>query len=265
MVQASELSMVLGTTHDAYDWLTLSVVAASALATTLAVIVALFGPRWQERRTRPLLRLRADSDWDGDCRGVAPVHDGYHIVLSNERGRATARGIEVRIDVFGFMSSAQDLTGPDGDDLPLPLVEDGRLNFLGSDGSLGRGTGSVPPGASRRVYLLRVGYAPAIFATWVATRSAARPEGDLSRFCGAWATYPARTDALGWIASGDEYEVILTLMGDNLDAASYAGRLRVEHYVIPGEPPSTKPEFDGVNVKWLRPLSPTPFLKTLAA
>jgi len=243
--------------RDTYDWSTLGVAVLVALATAAAAFVALYGPRWNEKRKSPRLRLEAEPEWTGNFVGedAQAIPDGYHLTIVNMKGRATAREVEVRLDVAFF----DDQVSADfGEPLPIPLVADARLNFRGNDGSPGRTAASVNPGAQRRVYLLRLGHPAAIRRSWIATTRGNLPEGDLNRFVGAWATTPATRDELLWVGDSEDFEIVLTLMGDNFDATAFSGRLRVERYEMPEL---------GVfaDVKWSRPLSEVPFDATFAA
>src|SRR5450755_3444884 len=68
--------------------------AAGALATATAVIVALFGPGWQKKRTRPKLSIAPEGDEISmDADGTSTLE--LRLRIYNERARATAKAVEV--------------------------------------------------------------------------------------------------------------------------------------------------------------------------
>ena len=75
---------------------------ASAVATLLAVLVALFGPAWERRRRRPSLYLEADcgDEFGADAKVVfvpEPAGDSrvwLRLAVGN-KGRSTAEGVRV--------------------------------------------------------------------------------------------------------------------------------------------------------------------------
>jgi hypothetical protein len=74
----------------------LIVTAISATATVLAVLVALFGPEWRERRKRPQLSLSFDEQ--RDVVPVRPAGEAKWVYarprVHNRQGRRTAEDVE---------------------------------------------------------------------------------------------------------------------------------------------------------------------------
>jgi hypothetical protein len=108
----------------------------------------------------------------------------------------------------------------------LPLIADENLNFNGNDGSAGRVQASVPGGVARRVYLARIGDPQKLFESCEQAVGAKPPRE--KRFCGAWATTPARQDRIAWVYDDAEYQIELTVAGNNVEAVQYLARVRFE-------------------------------------
>jgi hypothetical protein len=203
----------------------------AAAGTVAAVVTALFLPRWQAAKTRPKLTLRAEYvEWerfyDGND-GRATVFDGPQLLLANEAGRETARGVELLASVYELSSSVSRLT-EDGRPGPVKVFVDVPLNHDAADGSYGRPSTNVGPGAERRANMTRMGEPAHIYDT-----TAAPPLGSDSpvfelAWCGTWATWPERRDQLHWIESDQDYVLELLVTGDNFDAFRMRGVVRLE-------------------------------------
>jgi hypothetical protein len=236
----------------------------AALATLGAVGVALYLPSLQAKRTRPKLTIQTEGDsWGsgysptGDADRPNDVHDGPVLLISNAPGRETAHHVEVLLTVYEHTEQTEPVSWT----MTLRSVTDSPLNFSENDGTYGTQTINVGPGATRRVYFLRLGDAQSLFATWYPSRDAKPPtiRGDgleLMQVCGAWATVPARQDNLSYVyssGSGDgrscSYCVELLVTGDNFDALRYRGRVQA---TLSRREPSR-----GIDVRWLEPLART--------
>jgi hypothetical protein len=174
-------------------WVTL----AGAIVTTLAVAVALFGPRLQQRWRRPELTIMPNPPGMGIPLGSG-AGELLQLRLSNRRGRETAYEVEVFVS-----SSAQ---GPTA--LHIFADED-NLNFDNPwAGSGGRTTSSVPSGYSRSV-------------------SAAIIEDTKDGPLAYLATVPARHMRTGSLLQDVPNVVYITVAGSNFDAITYRGVLSV--------------------------------------
>jgi hypothetical protein len=186
-------------------WATLG----GVVVTLLAVLVALFGHRVQERRKRPRLSLSVDPVSMG-----VEIHSGDAEILSlrihNEKGRDTAREVEVFVTVFG----------QDGD-IFLMAGEEVALNWddpLGDGG--GRSTATVPAGSSRRVSF-------AVLQHLAAVDEQGRAD---------WAylaVYPPNKVTHATLREGVPYAVTISVTGANFDALSYRGAVAFEEHDEP--------------------------------
>jgi hypothetical protein len=84
----------------AWDYVTGSVVMLGVALTLAAVLVALFGPTWRERRRRPILSLTgldaAHEYWDS---ATAVDHSEALLLLTAQCGRDTAEDVEIHLSV----------------------------------------------------------------------------------------------------------------------------------------------------------------------
>jgi hypothetical protein len=251
--------------NDAWSIAVAVATIVAALGTVGAIIVALFLPGWQAKRTRPKLTVETEGGalWGSsyapadDVDRPNDVHDGPVLLISNAPGRETAHRVEVLLTVYEHTEQKQ----PHGWTMTIQPVTDRPLNFSENDGRYGTRTTNVGPGATRRVYFMRLGDAQSLFATWYPSRDAKPPtilnDGfKAMQVCGAWATVPAQQDNLSYVhssGSGDgrssSYYVELLVTGDNFDALRYRGRVQI---TLTRREPSR-----GVGVRWLEPLART--------
>jgi hypothetical protein len=173
----------------------------AAVATTAAVIVALFGPRWQERRRRPDLSLTTDPP------GMSiPVESGVaeplRLRLTNRAGRDPARDVEVFVTASG-----------QGTDAVYVAAEDETLNFDDpfSDAQ-GCSVSTVPAGHAR---LVNVAVIEAV------------ADGGTNEHAqwGYLATVPRQRMRHAALMDAIAYDVTITITGSNFDAVIYRGRL----------------------------------------
>jgi hypothetical protein len=212
----------------------------AAGGTLAAVGAALFLPGWRAKRTRPKLTLSAEfPQWQQlyDAKDVNPVvMDGPQILLANEPGRETARGVEVLASVYEQPRGV----GPNGEKFgAITQFIDVPLNHNANDGAYGRPYTNIGPGATRRVYFARIGEPEHIYDSWYRAPTESTVAFDLD-WCGAWATYPARRDELHWIETGVEYIVELLVTGDNFDAFRVRGLIQFERSDWSEEPIGTE-------------------------
>jgi hypothetical protein len=201
----------------AYDWLVFATAATAALGTLLAVVVALFGPSYQQGRLRPVVTLEIESEGREmlyDALGETELDSGPGLRVRNAPRRATAREVEVGVTIASPFEGGH-----------VPLVEDRRLNFIDPTTSTeGSPIAHVPPGGSRRVYLVTLGPSRAISAQLAPAASGARKAPVDVR--ASLALAPARQDAVEWLTDG-EYLIWLTVTGANFDATIYKGRFAI--------------------------------------
>jgi hypothetical protein len=183
---------------------------AGVTVTFSAVLVALFGRRWDESRKKPKLRLTAGPD------RMASTADSPNVVvrnlsLHNEEDRDTARDVEVFVSAdartrFEYFIAA------DGDTLNFddPLSQ-----------RSGRSTATVPPGYSRRVP----------FAVIIPPQSTAVIPPSRPLATTSWAqlaVYPRDKMGDARLYDGVVYSVRVTVTGSNFNAITYRGELEVK-------------------------------------
>jgi hypothetical protein len=220
--------------------------AIGALAAASAVIVALFGPGWRERRRRPRLSVAPEGteiSVDADARSPLELRLRIH----NARGKDTAESVEIFVTVT---SRRPDHGGT------VILVEDGNLNFDRPRADYpGRSTATVPSGHSRPVSLALLGSVTAVEACFHETmrgKASATPGekfGALSLFGFSGGTFSWRE--IPWLSVGETYDVVLVVTGANFDAVTFGGQLRLSDEHIAPEGPRI------MILKWLgapRPL-----------
>jgi hypothetical protein len=133
----------------------------TALATVAAVLTALFLPPWQAKQRRPKLTLSPESPglWTtsyrtAEAKKPSEPQDGPVLLISNERGKDTAHGVEVLLKVYERAGKTSD---SELEPLTIRLFADRALNYSGNDGYSGTRSANVGPGATRRVHLMRIG------------------------------------------------------------------------------------------------------------
>lgn len=246
---------------DVWSIITALAAAVAAIGTVGAVITALFLPPWQAKQSRPKLTLSPEVTglWTTSYRTPeadkpSEPHDGPVLLISNERGKDTAHGVEVLLTVY----ERPDQNDPAVEPLTIRRFADRALNYSDNDGYSGTRSANVGPGATRRVYLTRIGDPTVLFKSWYPEERAV-PPGIMNngpqflKFCGAWATHPARQDELVWLVSSTPYWVEMMVVGDNFDALTYRGRIQV--YIIDNDS-DPKRQSRSVAVKWILPLAP---------
>ena len=188
--------------------------SAGVVVTFAAVLVALFGPRWQANRSQPKLSLSVEPaglEWTvGEVFGAQPMI----LLLHNAEGRDTA----VDVEVFAYVTShfKRDDGMPSGhvavDSEPLVFE-----NPLGSNPV--RTASSIPSGFSRKAYWALVGQ-PGVIAQAFAQepRDAAANE-----LLAAVAVDPYGRTEVSWMWFGRKYLVDLIVTGSNFDAVYFSG------------------------------------------
>jgi hypothetical protein len=227
------------------DWIIALGSAFGAAATLAAVIVALFGPQWRNRRIRPRLAVDAEVGRGSVVVG-SPEESPFFIpvTINNEPGRATARDVEVTATVSevpnekgGFFSIP---------DVPLsfsPPWPDGAPQTVTH----------IAPGHHRTAYLLGLGGKPAL-ATWLS----AMPDGlfEPDEDYGIAVASPQARYLL-WLDPDQSFDVTLIVTGSNFDAIRFKGRLSVttERADEDGEPDPSG-DVSAMAYDWTRRLSP---------
>jgi hypothetical protein len=226
--------------------------AVGALAAAGAVIVALFGPGWQEKRKRPRMTVKYETERAEVAQGAAEPRE-IRLRIHNERGKATAEAVEVLVTVLepppavssGFGSRAIERT---------KVVDEGTLNFdRPRAGEAGRSTAAVPSGHSRPVSFALVGPPPKVADCFDDTMRGTDPAGDKNK----WAAIslfgvsggPDSWRQLRWLGLDETYDVVLVVTGANFDAVTFGGQLRLTAVRIEEEPT--------ILVEWLGPLQET--------
>jgi hypothetical protein len=216
--------------------------AVGALATVVAVLVALFGPSWRERRKRPRLSLtREEAEINVDAEATSPVE--LRIRVDNARGKDTAAGVEVFVTVT---STHRDRGGT------VILVKDGSLNFERPRADYpGRSTATVPSGHSRPVSVALIGPVTAVetcFHETMRGKASATPGekwAGLSLFGFSGGAFSWRE--IPWLGLGETYDVEFVVTGANFDALTFRGQLRLSDDIEPGGPRM-------IVLEWLGPL-----------
>ena len=174
------------------------------VVTFLAVLVALFGQQFHAWRRQPRLTLTPDPDSYATAVGLGGVP--MNLRLHNERGRDTARDVEI------FVTVATREIGQQG--VPsMTVATDANLNLddPAAEGP-GRATTTVPSGHSRNVNFAVVGVL----------------EDEHGKLTDRWAylaLYPPRFAEASWLVFGVDYAATLVVTGSNFDAITYRGNL----------------------------------------
>jgi hypothetical protein len=199
---------------------------AGVIVTGFAVLVALFGPSWRHRRTRPFLSVQADPPGMGTA-----VDDGavvMHLKLHNEASRETARDVEVLVTAYAR----------DGQVLRV-IAEEENLNFDNpfAEGD-GRTTSTVPAGYSRRV-------------SFAVIERSEQPDDRGRIHWGFLATVPSRQMRLSTMPDDLAYEAFVVVTGSNFDALTFRGVLKFEDGLEP-ETPGERPTLPTKSLVWSR-------------
>lgn len=208
------------------EWANVIVGAGAAAGTIGAVLVALFGPAWREKRRRPSLQLVVEDHdvmtlYDAAAAGREKPDDGPAINVVNATGKDVARDVEVLATVLMPYEE-------EGEELPIPLVERETLLFNSpSRRSRDEWQTRVPPGFGRRVYFVLLGARAELFHSFRAVEDVTSREWKDVGQNAALAAYPPTRDNMFWLADG-EYIVELEVTGANFDALSYRGRFAIE-------------------------------------
>ncbi len=135
--------------RDWTDWVLVAGAVVTAAATVGAVLVALFGSQWADRRKRPRLHVRADPAEQWFPLDGAEL-ELMRLRLENEPGRHTAADVEVFVSI-----KAPALPG---EDCEYFLVTEGEnLNFDDPRKGAERTSATVPAGFSRFVNVAAIG------------------------------------------------------------------------------------------------------------
>lgn len=206
-------------TRDAVDWVLLGVSVATALATLGAVAVALFGPAWRERQTRPVVRLHTATAlrWERDADPADTEGQDYPpMSLTNARGKAPAQGVEVFVTVGLEAGSGAYLT----------LAHRENLNFRSpQEGRLGAPVSHVPAGFSREFFFILFGHPQYVFEC-LHPDSGVELEDSHEQRVGILSLFPARRENARWLTPG-AYAVTFWVTGSNFDVVRYDGRFEV--------------------------------------
>jgi hypothetical protein len=214
------------------DYLAAIGTAIGALAAAGAVIVALFGPSWRERRRRPKLSLApkgTEISVDADARSPLELRLRIH----NARGKDTAESVEV------FVSATSGRPAGVG---TMILVEDGNLNFDRPRADHpGRSTATVPSGHSRSVSFALLGSVTAVEACFHETMRGKASETPGEKF-GALCLFGLSGGRFSWreipwLTVGETYDVVLVVTGANFDAVTFGAQLRLSDEDIPPDGP----------------------------
>jgi hypothetical protein len=207
------------------DWTDIASFIATAVgvgATTAAVIVALFGPAWHQRRRAPVisveLEYESSSVGQWELTGVDKRLHEAGVFVKNQAGRDTARDVEVFVSAI----SAESYGSPPGRHI---AVERARLYFghIEAPDSL-RHVAPVPAGFSRYVPLIGLGDSDNLRDRLPGLDALPSP-GDT-----AWSLLISDEMGVhsGWLDDGIDYLLELVVVGANFDAVAYRGMLRVE-------------------------------------
>jgi len=193
------------------EW-TFIATAAAAAVTFLAVLVALFGPAFQQRWSRPEIAVEPSSPAFQVTVSDRPAV--VRLLIANKRGRDTARDVEV----FAYATrpitettQVQGVTFPPGGS--AVVADQANLNFDDPRADRpGRSTASIPSGFAREVN----------FAT-VAPMDDVDSQG--RRGAGRLALYPTDRAETAILREETKYSIWITVAGSNFDAVTYLGHL----------------------------------------
>jgi hypothetical protein len=215
--------------------------SAGVAVTLIAVLVALFGPRWQTKRSRPNLRIEAQPP------GVGVPYDldsvvGLQLLLRNDVGRDTAREVEVFASVVSH---------DDPDCVEDVVVEYESLVFENPVGGNTTPTSAtVPAGFARPVWFALIGTRKAASAGFVFDVD----DREASDLGAAITIDPYARHGMPWLRTDRNYEAKLVVTGSNFDALTFAGTLRGA--IRPEPIVDGGPLVDVVEFRWTNALKP---------
>jgi hypothetical protein len=248
---------VISAARDWVDYATFAAAAAAALATFCAALVALFGPRWQAKRSLPRVTLTTPDEIEVPLVANAKeARSGLYVDVTNQAGRDTARDVEVYIrDVPRFAPDVPEFASRN-EDAPLRNINLG----VPLDGSVGLARVGIPAGVTRRVALFSVGHPAAILEeTGPADMAGFGDEYVASHGLDQFAVAalnlcPARRNQMFWIGEGFPFGIELVVAGRNFDAARYYGAFTVER-AYTDDPEEGHPGYVIYSAHWVQPLS----------
>jgi hypothetical protein len=217
---------ILAAGHDGYEWATLLVALLAAVATAAAAGVALYLPRFEERRRRPRLTLSVEPE-----RGISMILPGsssdvIRLRLHNACRKHMARDVEVRVVAWAETAEQTDVAAEDE-----PLVVGNP--FRGPHTTMT----SVAPGHSRTIALATL--------DWDEHPEGGGPGGYLC-------TGPRRTtDRFSRMVPDRLYTIYLVVTGSNFDALFFRGVLG---FAVEQEPVDGVLE-DFLCLSWKEPLA----------
>ena len=219
------------------DWVIALGTVLGALATFLAVIVALFGPQWRERRRRPLLSIDAQQ-------GSIPWSDPQgawftRLTISNGAGRAMAHDVEVTVTVRQAFPN---------DRGSIFQVNDGPLSFSFPQPHVPlQSRTQIAAGHHRVAYFLGVGHKTGETGLAAALNAVDGPRDPARR---AWSLVASIAGgSLTWIDPNQSHDVTVVVTGSNFDAIRFDGQCGLtERPVASGLP-------DGIWLSWTQKLS----------
>jgi hypothetical protein len=187
--------------------------SAGVLVTLAAVLVALFGPRWQATRLVPRMSVTLEThniSW-GVKHGDG-YRDALALYLHNETGQDTARDVEVFVSAEAKLDDGSLSIAADGE----PLVFHNPLS-----GEQPRTVSNVPSGFNRKVRWCLVGEPTHLSQTFGRTTLPL----EVNQLDAIAAVYvdPSSRDDVGWMLPGLNYAVTFIVTGSNFDAVYFDG------------------------------------------
>jgi hypothetical protein len=194
--------------RDWIDYVTLAAAVFAALGTVGAVLVALFGPAWQSRRSRPALYVKSSPPSMSQSRPRAAHDDNspateFSFELGNAAGRETARDVEIFLSYARAVTEDTAIGGPQrlplaaGLTVPPGFQRPATLLLLGNDSVIRRSLGSVDDGRQGVTAHHTVSFA--VTSPW-------GPQ---------------------WL-DPDSYDITLHITGSNFDALRFDGALEIK-------------------------------------
>jgi hypothetical protein len=240
---------VTSTTTSWTDIVTALATVLAGVGTVGAVLVALFGQTWRERRRAPELSLEFGRNaggmgWSGGATGPAePVT--LRVVAA--RGKRTARAVEVLLTASWTVGDESEYAVMDH--YPLPwyraVTPEGAVTRL-----------DVAPGTAREVELLRIGRPMALYEYlgWERPSDDAHPpyagvaEQDVASLEVAAFAVGHVPEELGWdmfLPDHLTFRLRLLLTAEDVDTVSYETKLRVVEEWWEGPPGTVRESEEG--------------------
>jgi hypothetical protein len=187
--------------------------SAGVLVTLAAVLVALFGPRWQARRLMPSMTITLEAH---SMSWAVKQGDGYRnalgFYLHNETGQDTARDVEVFVSAEGKLDDGSLSIAANGE----PLVFHNPLS-----GEQPRTVSNVPSGFNRQVRWCLVGEPTHLGQSFGRTTLPLELEY-LDAVAAVYVDPSSRND-VAWMLPGVRYAVTFIITGSNFDAVYFDG------------------------------------------